>query len=567
MLRECVTHQAAQRDRRQALEPGAVAVDAGEEQRNADARFLVDHGLHVGIHLLAPGLVGLGARGHQQLVELGTLPARLVPRCVGLEELREQRVRAGARVHVAEAHGVGEPVVGPVAVGRHALDIQVQADALARLLQQQRDLGGIHRRGRGDHRDLARHARLLQVEPGLVQVEGALRQAREVEAVGRIDGLVVAQHRVVERDGLLHLLAVEQVLHRQDEVRIRARAHVLAQDEVGVLPRLRGEDRIARRALDAGHGPGVHRGDEVHAAGQQRVHARRLVADADELDLVQVGLAGLPVGVVAHHQGAHARLELLELVRAGADAGVEIRGAVLDDVEVEGAQDHGQVGIGLRQHHRHLARAGGLHAVDLVGQRLGLGGRGRILVAHEREHHVFGRQGLAVVEDHALAQLEHPGLRVGRGVRLGQRRLGGEAAVQREQPVVEHVAARIVGLVGLPGRVQRVGGGRGGARHADAPSPPRRLRMRTGGHGGQAARQGRLHAPREEHGQHIATRRTACQRLHHALALCGADEAVELGEFVAHGGLLVGPGEREGRDRGKKADRWLRHQPSRSLRR
>ena len=50
---------------------------------------------------------------------------------VGLEELRQQHVGAGPRVDVAEAHGAVHPVVGPVAVGRHALDVEVQADLLA----------------------------------------------------------------------------------------------------------------------------------------------------------------------------------------------------------------------------------------------------------------------------------------------------------------------------------------------------------------------------------------------------------------------------------------------------
>ena len=73
-------------------------------------------------------------------------------------------------------------------------------------------------------------AGLLQVELRLFRIERSLRQAGEIEAVGRVDRLIVGDHCLVERDRLLHLLAVEQVLHRQNEIRVRARCHVLAHD-------------------------------------------------------------------------------------------------------------------------------------------------------------------------------------------------------------------------------------------------------------------------------------------------------------------------------------------------
>src|ERR1700744_4710356 len=49
--------------------------------------FLVDDGLHIAVHLLAPRFVLLLARLHQKLVELRILPARLVPHGIRLEEL------------------------------------------------------------------------------------------------------------------------------------------------------------------------------------------------------------------------------------------------------------------------------------------------------------------------------------------------------------------------------------------------------------------------------------------------------------------------------------------------
>src|ERR1041384_5543322 len=84
VLGEGRPHHAAERNRRQALKLAVVPVEAGDEHRDADAALLVDHHLHVGVHLGPPGLVGLAARGHQQLVELLALPARLVPGRIGL---------------------------------------------------------------------------------------------------------------------------------------------------------------------------------------------------------------------------------------------------------------------------------------------------------------------------------------------------------------------------------------------------------------------------------------------------------------------------------------------------
>ncbi|MCY1362084.1 hypothetical protein D9M69_487840 [compost metagenome] len=102
--------------------------------------------LHVGVHLLALGLVGLAAGGQQQLVELLVLPTRFVHARVGLEEQAEQQIRGRPRTDVAEAQRVLHPMVGPVSVRRHSLNIELEADLLARELQQ---LGDIHRAGRG----------------------------------------------------------------------------------------------------------------------------------------------------------------------------------------------------------------------------------------------------------------------------------------------------------------------------------------------------------------------------------------------------------------------------------
>src|SRR5258707_7436173 len=85
VLGEVVAHEAAERDRAEPFDLGRKPVDQAEEHRDADAAALMNHRLHVPIHLLALRLVSLGARRRQQLVELLVLPAAFVPRRVGLE--------------------------------------------------------------------------------------------------------------------------------------------------------------------------------------------------------------------------------------------------------------------------------------------------------------------------------------------------------------------------------------------------------------------------------------------------------------------------------------------------
>src|SRR5882757_2480729 len=85
-----VAHQAAGRDRLEALQLSAMGIEDAHEHRQTDAAVLVHQGLHLAVHLLALGLVGLAARRDQKLVELLVLPRALVPGRVGLEEQREQ---------------------------------------------------------------------------------------------------------------------------------------------------------------------------------------------------------------------------------------------------------------------------------------------------------------------------------------------------------------------------------------------------------------------------------------------------------------------------------------------
>ena len=214
---------------------------------------------------------------------------------------------------------------------------------------------------------------------------------------------------------------------------------------------------------------------DLDVARQQRVHPRRLVGDAEQLDLVEIGLARLPVVFVADADTTDAGGELLALVGPGADRGGEIGGAILDDQEVERSDHDREIRIRGRQRHLHLIRRGRLHLLHLRGQRPGDGGDLRVLVAQKRIHHVGGGQRFAVVERHAVAQLEGPYRCFVVADLGGELGLRGQAFIQPRQPVVEHLAALVVGRQRLLGRIEGVGGGGGEAGHTDMPAALRRL--------------------------------------------------------------------------------------------
>src|SRR5678815_57053 len=82
-------------------------------------------------------------------------------------------------------------------------------------------------------------------------VVGPLLQALEVEAVGRVDRLVVGHDAATDHDRLDHLLAVEQVLQRQHEVGVVAGRVVEPHHEVGVGSCLGLEDGVLAGGDDA----------------------------------------------------------------------------------------------------------------------------------------------------------------------------------------------------------------------------------------------------------------------------------------------------------------------------
>jgi hypothetical protein len=176
------------------------------------------------------------------------------------------------------------------------------------------------------------------------------------------------------------------------------------------------------RAVDALDVLHRHRLHHVDFAGQQRGDAGGVVADRGEDHFLRVAVDLAPVVAVAHEGGAHVRLALAQAERAGA-VGAE-RGRVLDALAAVDrprglvllapllAQDVGGGELVRQDGERRLGLdLDGVvvdlaHFLDVVDVALQVGAfAGGAL---EREDDVVGGERRAVVELHALAQLEAP---------------------------------------------------------------------------------------------------------------------------------------------------------------
>ena len=132
------------------------------------------------------------------------------------------------------------PVVRPVPVGGHAVDGQIETDTGGRLLQQGSHIDRTLRCRRCvHHQALADQTCSLQEEFCALRVVRPLRQIGQVIAITRMNGLVVGERGVAAEERLARELAIEEVLHRENKVRMAGRTHVLAHDEVRVQTRFR----------------------------------------------------------------------------------------------------------------------------------------------------------------------------------------------------------------------------------------------------------------------------------------------------------------------------------------
>ena len=233
-----------------------------------------------------------------------------------------------------------------------------------------------------------------------------------------------------QAEGLAHERVVERgpVDSHQEDLDRRARCgDDLDLARVLLRPRLR-ERQLAHH---------------VDLAGEQRVDPRGLVVDRDVLPLVDVGLALVPVVLVADAEAALTDGELLELEGARAD-GVRVVGhSVLHDdrVLLDERVDQPRVRALQRHDEREVVGLAELGDADVGHARV----RDVRLVAHQlhRVDDVVGGERLAVVPHDVRPQLDLPLRRV--GVRRPLEREGGRVGkvrVHAGQRVVDVVEAR-----------------------------------------------------------------------------------------------------------------------------
>ena len=349
-----------------------------------------------------------------------------------------------------------------------------------------------------DAADISTVAALLLVQgAGAVEVMGQRRQFRRAAGQGgggelaRGAALALQQPlddaRAVDRHR--HGLAHARVLHR---IAVE-RAPLLVGHERRLVARGIGEqvdrtvafDPVDRKPGIVGEAADVlhrHEVDQVDLAREQGGDAGRGVRDHARHHPVPWRCTA-PIGVVARELQPVADRVADETVGAGADHGaaaVEVgeRHALMHlarqqhdpaDVEVEEGMRH--VGD-----EAHCARIDDLDALDAPHR-----GRERARAvrdggdAREGEGDVLGLEGRAVVEAHALAQLELPGVVIDDAPALGEPRHDPSARVEVHQQV-EHLAQ--LAVVHVRGVVVRVHA-RGRARGADGQGA--RLGLRAAG--------------------------------------------------------------------------------------
>ena len=313
-----------------------------------------------------------------------------------------------ADLEAVRVTGVGQHFLGSFGVVRQALVHLGHETAHAR---------PDHQRGR--RRGAAHHARLDRVD-----VDGLVERLADAFVLER----VLALDAAVEQ--LIALL-----VHAEED---RAQLRALQHGEVGAR-------------LDALHVLQRHRFHHVALARQQRGDAGRVVADRREDDLVEIAVDLVPVGEVLDDRRAHRGLALFQAERAGA-VGLEA-GGVLDALApIDRALGLVLFTPGLAHHREHGERVGQdrkrrerLDVDHVLADLAHLLDR-RDVAAHvaagvgralEAEDDVVGSERRAVVEFHALAQLEAPNR--GRGLRpLGsEQRLHRHVLATRNQRLVD----------------------------------------------------------------------------------------------------------------------------------
>ena len=330
---------------------------------------------------------------------------------------------------------------------------------LLRLLHEQRG------RGRRDRADVVTGEQLdlqallagrLEQRLGLLDVLLALRQ---VVGVGHVERRVevVAEPAVATQGVGDHLLAVGDQAHRLAHADVGVRLEVdphrerhpgagLGLEDLPTLV-LEGADQVVRQVVD-----------RLHLPGLERVDLGARVGEVLDVQLVDERLVA-PVVVVLDEDAVLARRERLVLERGGADGVLRVV-VRRDDAQRVLGEEVVQQGIGRLELDHHGALAGLLGVGEVEDRRQRDTCRGRRLRvgdAPQREDHVVRRDGLAVVEGDALAQLHRPGERVAGGLHgLGERRGDPVVVVPDQQGFIEVEDARDVGVGDHVVRVETV---------------------------------------------------------------------------------------------------------------
>ena len=371
------------------------------------------------VHRDALGLIKLAAGLDHQLVHARDVDHGVVPRRVGQVRDGQDQVLHRTGTPVATAERLLVPDLAPVAVLGFAHDVRLQADLLPVLGEELRrehcpTVGGV----RGAHVELrALETRLLQVVPRLVEIVGD-GQIRVVARELRAEGLIVADDAVAEQDLVDELLARRGVLEREPEVVVVERRHVRAHRV--------GEREVARHvddlhtgdALQPRDGLQVGAVDDVDGAADERVHARGVVQNRQDLDRVhEAGFARLPGVRVALQGRTHPGVELAQEVAARPFPGMQVRLTVhrRHHAEVVVGEEERQVGVGVGDFHHHGVVTIDADIADPREHALGRG-LGLLAAVHvDGVDDVFRGQAFPVGELDTLAELEAPDLRVGTG--------------------------------------------------------------------------------------------------------------------------------------------------------
>ena len=390
-----------------------VGVEQVLEERNDQATVVVQLLLHLVGDDLALGVVGLVQRSLVVGLEgrVGRRPVIVRVRRGVLQAARGDLQQEVAGAPVVDGERALQVLIAPI--GPTVDDLGVDRDPgtlglFGKELDHLRQPGGVVRCEQID-----RHPGLAGIGEELLGGVEILLALRKVLGVGGVERRVqvVGDSPVAGQHLLDHRVAVDDQAHRLADADIGER--LLVDGHRDRQPATAGgvQHLVAVGALDGLHGGGRDVGGDVDLVGQQGVDQRITVGEVDDVHLVEVRLACVPVVRVLDVHRLLADLELLEHVRPGADlrgrvaaealvahghdrAGVRAQGLLevrhtLLELQLDGVV----VDLGDARHVEHRAHDGA--AVHLEGG---------VEHAGERVDHVVGRHRVAVAELDAVLQ-------------------------------------------------------------------------------------------------------------------------------------------------------------------